>query len=42
MDEIRFLPLPPGTPPFIQPDVDLSGLKRKYLDVPYAGTDDPA
>jgi acetyl esterase/lipase len=42
MDEIRFLPLPPGTPAFIQPDVDLSGLKRKFLDVPYAGTDNPA
>lgn len=42
MDEIRFLPLPPGTPPFIQPDVDLSGLKRKFLDIPYAGTDNPA
>ena len=42
MDEIKFLPLPPGTPAFIQPFVDLSGLKRKYLDVPYAGTDNPA
>ena len=42
MDEIKFLPLPPGTPPFIQPFMDLSGLKRKYLDVPYAGTDNPA
>ena len=42
MDEIRFLPLPPDAPPFIQPDVDLSGVRRKFLDVPYAGTDNPA
>ena len=42
MDEIRILPLPPDAPPFIQPDVDLSGVRRKYLDVPYAGTDNPA
>ncbi|MBE6998356.1 MAG: alpha/beta hydrolase [Ruminococcaceae bacterium] len=38
MDEIRFKPLPPGTPPFIQPEMDVSGIRRKYLDVPYAGT----
>ena len=42
MDEIRFLPLPPDAPPFIQPNVDLSGIRRKFLDVPYAGTDNPA
>ena len=41
MDVIKFIPLPPGTPPFIQPDVDVSGVLRKYLDVPYAGTDNP-
>ena len=42
MDVIKFIPLPPGTPPFIQPDVDVSGVRRKYLDVPYAGTENPS
>lgn len=42
MDEIRIIPLPPDTPPFVQPNVDLSDVRRKYLDVPYAGTDNPA
>ena len=41
MDEIKFIPLPPDAPPFIQPNIDVSGVKRKFLDVPYAGTDNP-
>ena len=42
MDEIRFLPIPPDAPPFQLPEADLSGVRRKYLDIPYAGTDNPA
>ena len=38
---LKIIPLPPDAPPFIQPDVDVSAVKRKYLDVPYAGTDNP-
>lgn len=38
---IKIIPLPPDAPPFLQPDVDVSGIKRKYLDVPYAGTENP-
>ncbi len=41
MEFIKIIPLPPDAPPFIQPDVDVSAIKRKYLDVPYAGTDHP-
>lgn len=41
MELIKIIPLPPDAPPFIQPDVDVSAIKRKYLDVPYAGTDNP-
>ena len=41
MSVIKIIPLPPDAPPFLQPDVDVSGIKRKYLDVPYAGTDNP-
>ena len=39
---IKIIPLPPDAPPFEQPEVDVSGIKRKYLDVPYAGTDNPS
>lgn len=35
MDVIKFIPLPPGTPPFIQPNLDVSAVRRKALDVPY-------
>ncbi len=42
MDEIRFFPPPPDAPPFFMPEADLSGVRRKFLDVPYAGTDNPA
>ncbi len=42
MDEIRFFPVPPGAPPFVKPELDVSGIRRKFLDVPYAGTDNPA
>ena len=41
MSVIKIIPLPPDAPPFLQPDVDVSGITRKYLDVPYAGTDNP-
>lgn len=41
MSLIKIIPLPPDAPPFLQPDVDVSGIKRKYLDVPYAGTENP-
>lgn len=41
MGVIKIIPLPPDSPPFLQPDVDVSDIKRKYLDVPYAGTDNP-
>ena len=41
MELIKIIPLPPDAPPFIQPDVDVSAVKRQYLDVPYAGTDNP-
>ncbi len=39
---IKIIPLPPDAPPFEQPEVDVSGIKRKFLDVPYAGTDNPS
>ena len=42
MDVIKFFPLPPDAPPFIQPEMDVSGIHRKFLDIPYAGTDNPA
>ena len=42
MDEIKIIPLPPDTPPFVQPNVDLSDVRRRYLDVSYAGTENPA
>ncbi len=42
MDVIKLIPPPPGSPPFIQPELDPSGIHRKFLDVPYAGTDNPA
>lgn len=42
MGVIKIIPLPPDAPPFLQPDVDVSDIKRKYLDVPYAGTDNPS
>nr|AHF25898.1 esterase/lipase [uncultured bacterium Contigcl_1539] len=38
---MKIIPLPPDSPPFLQPDVDVSDIKRKYLDVPYAGTENP-
>ena len=41
-DVLRFKPRSPDAPPFMPPDVDLSGINRKFLDVPYAGTDNPA
>ena len=41
MSLIKIIPLPPDAPPFLQPDVDFSGIKRRYMDVPYAGTDNP-
>ena len=41
MSVIKIIPLPSDAPPFLQPDVDVSGITRKYLDVPYAGTDNP-
>ena len=42
MDEITYIPLPPDAPPFTLPMLDLSGVRRKFLDVNYAGTDNPA
>ena len=42
MDEIRYLPPPPDAPPFTLPELDLSDVRRKYLDIPYAETDNPA
>jgi len=42
MDVIKFIPPPPGSPPFVQPALDDSGIHRKFLDIPYAGTDNPA
>ena len=42
MDVIKLIPPPPGSSPFIQPELDPSGIHRKFLDVPYAGTDNPA
>lgn len=41
MELIKIIPLPPDALPFIQPDVDVSAIKRQYLDVPYAGTENP-
>lgn len=41
MSLIKIIPLPPDASPFEQPEVDVSGIKRKYLDVPYAGIDNP-
>lgn len=41
MSLIKIIPLPPDAPPFLQPDVDFSGIKRQFMDVPYAGTDNP-
>lgn len=41
MSLIKIIPLPPDAPPFLQPDVDFSAVNRKYLDVPYAGTENP-
>ena len=42
MDVIKLIPPPPGSSPFIQPELDPSGIHRKFLDIPYAGTDNPA
>ncbi len=42
MDVIKFKPRSPDAPAFMPPDVDLSGISRKFLDLPYAGTDHPA
>ena len=41
MSLIKIIPLPPDAPPFLQPDVDFSGIKRQFMDVSYAGTDNP-
>lgn len=41
MGLIKIIPLPPDALPFIQPDVDVSAVKRQFLDIPYAGTDNP-
>ena len=42
MELIKIIPLPPDAPPFEQPEVDVSAIRRQYLDVPYAGTDNPS
>ena len=39
MDVIKLAPLPPDASPFLLPDMDVSAVKRKFLDIPYAGTD---
>lgn len=42
MDVIRFIPPPPDAPPFTMPELDVSCIRRKHLDVPYAGTGNSA
>ena len=42
MDVVRFIPPPPDAPFYIMPELDPGGISRKFLDVPYAGTDNPA
>ena len=42
MDVIKLIPPPPGSPFYIMPELDPSGIHRKFLDIPYAGTDNPA
>ncbi len=41
MDVIKLYPAPDDAPLFFLPDMDVSGVHRKYLDVPYAGTENP-
>ena len=41
MDVIRFTTLPPDSPPFVLPELDDSGISRKFRNIPYAGTDNP-
>lgn len=41
MDVIRFTTVPPDSPPFVLPELDDSGISRKFCNIPYAGTDNP-